>query len=249
MQADFIQAILTQDANSLQPYLRGNQEDNAIRFKVYQNNIIVSLQDALSDIFPLTLKLVGTDFFRAMARAYLLKYPPNTPIISEYGASFAEFISDFEPAKNLGFLAPMASLEYQLLQLTNAEECAPLDHQTLTTFLEQTVHPEQICIELTVNTQLLHAPFALGSLFLACQQDTPLNTLEMDKSEYLLLHKSFIYAKMNIISYEEANFIKALQNKLPLSQAIPESNDFDLGQTLAKLIEWQLITKLTLNTN
>jgi hypothetical protein len=95
---------------------------------------------------------------------------------------------------------------------------------------------------------LLQAPFALGSLYHACQQDLSLNTINIEKSEYLLLHKSFLYSKLDIISFEEACFIKALQNALPLAQAIPESDHFDLGQTLAKLIEWQLITNLTLTT-
>ena len=249
MQADFIQAILTQDAALLQPHLDGHQADNAIRFQVYQNNIIVSLIEALSDIFPLCVKLVGEDFFRAMAREYVRQHPPQTPIIREYGASFADFIETFEPAKQVGFLAPMASLEYQVLQLTHAEENTPLNHQAIATFFEQTDQPEKMLIEITNNIQLLHAPFALGSLYLACQQDAPLESLELNESEYLLIHKSFIYAKLNVISFEEASFIKALQSALPLAQAIPESDNFDLGQTLAKLIEWQLITNLTLTTD
>ncbi|AEF53259.1 DNA-binding domain-containing protein [Marinomonas posidonica] len=249
MHRDFIQALLSQDKSHLYPLLSGEATEKAVRFQVYQNNLVVSLQEALADIFPVTQKLVGEDFFRAMAREFLLHHPPTSPIISEYGANFSEFIRQFEPAQSVAFLPDMASLEYQLLQLTHAAEMDTLNHQSIAVTFEKTHDPGQLLMEITPNCQLLHAPFAIGSLFLANQQDVSSDHIDINESEYILLHKSFLYAKLSVISFDQACFIKALQEHIPLASAVPESDDFDLGSSLAKLIEWKLIRNISLMTD
>jgi len=246
MHNDFIQALLSQDQSHLHPKLEGDAVENAVRFQVYQNNLVVSLQDALADISPITQKLVGETFFRAMAREFLLQHPPTSPIISEYGANFSDFIRHFEPAQSVGFLPDVASLEYQLLQLTQAAEVETLDHQSISTTFEMTQDPSQLVLELTPNCQLLHAPFAVGSLILANQRDVSSNHIDINESEYILLHKSFLYARLSVISFDQACFIKALQEGVTLANAVPESEGFDLGGSLAKLIEWKLIRNIAL---
>jgi hypothetical protein len=47
------------------------------RYDVYRNNVAVSLSDALESAFPVIRKLVGDQFFRAMAGVYLRKHPPT----------------------------------------------------------------------------------------------------------------------------------------------------------------------------
>lgn len=249
MHRDFIQALLSQDKSLLYPLLKGEATEKAVRFQVYQNNMVVSLQDALADIFPITQRLVGETFFRAMAREFLLQQPPTSPIISEYGAHFSDFIRHFEPAQSVCFLPDVASLEYQLLQLTHAAEVDTLDHQSIATTFDKTQDPSQLLIELTPNCQLLHAPFAIGSLMLANQQNVSSDHIDINESEYILLHKHFLYAKLSVISFDQACFIKALQQGTTLANAVPESDDFDLGGSLAKLIEWKLIRNIALMTD
>ena len=41
------------------------------RFGVYRNNVYASLIDVLAGRFPVVARLVGEEFFRAMARAYV----------------------------------------------------------------------------------------------------------------------------------------------------------------------------------
>jgi len=57
------------------------------RFDVYRNNVAASLTDALETAFPVVDKLVGKDFFRAMAGLYLRAHPPNDPLLMFYGAA------------------------------------------------------------------------------------------------------------------------------------------------------------------
>ena len=46
------------------------------RFAVYRNNVAVSLVEALGARFPVVKRLVGEEFFRAMAHAFVSREPP-----------------------------------------------------------------------------------------------------------------------------------------------------------------------------
>lgn len=82
------------------------------RFNVYRNNVIVGLTEAVKDGFPLVERIVGEEFFEAMAREYVRHNPPASPLLFLYGENFADFIAEFEPAKSVPYLADMARLEY-----------------------------------------------------------------------------------------------------------------------------------------
>lgn len=51
------------------------------RFDVYRNNVVHSLIDAMGDAFPALKKIVGEDFFDAMAGVYVRAHPPKTPMM------------------------------------------------------------------------------------------------------------------------------------------------------------------------
>src|SRR6516165_11874225 len=59
-------------------------EPDPKRFAVYRNNVVVSLIEALEDAFPAVRRIVGADFFRAMARAHVMEEPPCSPILLDY---------------------------------------------------------------------------------------------------------------------------------------------------------------------
>jgi len=85
---------------------------DAERFAVYRNNRIVSLIDSLAATFPATQRIVGEEFFRAMARAFANSHPPSSAVLHEYGGRFPDFISAFEPAGELPYLAHVARIEW-----------------------------------------------------------------------------------------------------------------------------------------
>ena len=82
------------------------------RFAVYRNNVVVSLVEALMSGFPSLVPLVGETFFRAVARAYAVAHPPNSPLMLFYGEGFAAFLETFEPTKSLPFLPPVARIDW-----------------------------------------------------------------------------------------------------------------------------------------
>ncbi|OAF12431.1 hypothetical protein AYJ54_06275 [Bradyrhizobium centrolobii] len=97
------------------------------RFAVYRNNVVVGLTETLKDAFPAVHRIVGDEFFRAMARAYVMIEPPHSPILLDYGASFPDFIPRFEPAAVLPYLADVARIERAWTEAYHAPEASPID--------------------------------------------------------------------------------------------------------------------------
>ncbi|WOD09070.1 DNA-binding domain-containing protein [Marinomonas sp. GJ51-6] len=247
MNTQFKAALLTEDTRFYEEIKAPSMEEQEIRLDVYRNNITVSLVEALCDIFPVTQTLVGDDFFRAMARIYVLNNPPSSPIIREYGQNFSDFVRNFEPAQSLPYLPDLAALEHAMLTLTHSEEYETLDHQAVSEAFASVEDPSVLSLGVPPTTQILVSPFAIGSLYQAHFSDghQRLNQVDITKSEYLLLVKSHLYGQLHVIDKEEAIFIKNLMQEKTLENAIPESDAFDLGETLAKLIEWKILTNIT----
>jgi hypothetical protein len=100
--------------------------DAATRFNVYRNNVAVARIEALKAQFPVVGALVGEEFFAAMARVFALQNPVLSPLLSQQGAGFPDFIGAFAPASELPYLADVARLEWAGVQALNAADRAPL---------------------------------------------------------------------------------------------------------------------------
>ena len=71
-------------------------------------------------------RIVGADFFQAMARAYALAEPPSSPVLMDYGVSFADFIAGFAPAASLPYLPDVARIERAWREAYHAADAEPL---------------------------------------------------------------------------------------------------------------------------
>ncbi|MEI9987268.1 MAG: DNA-binding domain-containing protein [Aliidongia sp.] len=96
------------------------------RFAVYRNNVAVGLIEALRSGFPVVNRLVGEEFFTAMARLHALRCPPSSPVLLAYGGDFPAFIAEFEPAATLPYLADVARFEWLWLEAFHAADADPL---------------------------------------------------------------------------------------------------------------------------
>jgi hypothetical protein len=124
--AAFAQAL----ANPREPAPDGTRgregRPDARRFAVYRNNVAVSLIAAMEARFPVTRRLVGDEFFRAMARAFVAANKPRSAVLILYGAEFPGFVADFPPAREIAYLSDVARLENAWVEAYHAAEAAPL---------------------------------------------------------------------------------------------------------------------------
>lgn len=80
-------------------------------FAVYRNTVMKGCIDALQANHPAVTRLVGEEWFRAAAAIYVREALPRLPMLLEYGADFADFLSRFEPAAELPYLPGVARLD------------------------------------------------------------------------------------------------------------------------------------------
>ena len=64
------------------------------RLDVYRNNVVFSLIEALQDLCPVTLGLIGEQAFGFLTKHYVLKKLPKRATLIGYGASFADCIDE-----------------------------------------------------------------------------------------------------------------------------------------------------------
>ncbi len=82
----------------------------------------MALIGALEARYPVVRRLVGDDFFRGMAGAYVAAEKPRTPALIHYGVNFADFVAHFPPAAEIAFLADVARLENAWIEAYHAAD-------------------------------------------------------------------------------------------------------------------------------
>ncbi len=96
------------------------------RFNVYRNNFYASLIDVLAGRYPVVQRLVGEEFFRAMAKVYVDEQPPRSAMILAYGGGFPDFIESFPPVSDVPYLPDIARLEWARHTAYHAADATPL---------------------------------------------------------------------------------------------------------------------------
>jgi hypothetical protein len=100
-------------------------------FAIYRNTIIKGCIDALQANYPTIERLVGTEWFRAAAAIYVRETRPTNVSMMEYGKTFADFLEQFEPAKELPYLADVARLDRFWIKSHTALDEEPIDPTVL----------------------------------------------------------------------------------------------------------------------
>jgi Putative DNA-binding domain len=99
----------------------------ADRLNIYRNTFVTGVTKALRLSYPAVHRLVGDDFFAGAAALFIAQHPPRAAYLDEYGADFPQFLSGFEPAASLEYLADVASLEWAVNRAIHALDIEPLD--------------------------------------------------------------------------------------------------------------------------
>jgi hypothetical protein len=145
------------------------------RLAVYRNNVTVGLVDALAAGFPVTGRLVGEEFFRAMAQVFVAWNRPSSPMMFEYGAGFADFIAGFAPAASVPYLADVAALEAARTAAWHAAEGPALAAAVLARRVAGWSGEALLAARVTAHpaTRVVASRYPIGAVWAAHQGDDP----------------------------------------------------------------------------
>jgi hypothetical protein len=105
-------------------------------FAVYRNTVFKGCIDALQANYPAVTRLVGEEWMRAAAAEFARAHLPATPMLLDYGAQFAAFLADFEPAAALPYLPGVACLDRFWTEAHGARDERPLAAERIAALAE-----------------------------------------------------------------------------------------------------------------
>ena len=150
----------------------------AARLRVHRHHVFDSLASALAATFPTVQALVGADFFRGLARAFVGQSPPGQPVLAEYGAGFPAFIAGHDAARDLPYLADVARLDWALNLAFHAPAGGRLTAADLAALPADRL--PSLRLALAPGTALISSPYPLDRIWTASQPGAPADTVDLD---------------------------------------------------------------------
>jgi hypothetical protein len=245
-QSEFVRALIDPNLPPPSGLVAWNGSDPARRFAVYRNNVVASLVAALAAKFPVAKQLVGDEFFLAMARAYVLKRPPRSQLLMEYGEDFPSFISAFEHASSLPYLADVAMLEAARVFAYHAADAPALGPAEFGFVRLDGL--ADLTIRLHPSARLLVSHFAVVSLWNAHQGRLDIGSVDPFHPEDALIVRPRLDVEVTRLSAGVALFLERVRTGARLGDAAKETIEavsaFDLADALHGLVATGVATSL-----
>jgi hypothetical protein len=238
-QAEFADAILDPDPLIPSGLIGPDGRPSARRFGVYRNNVVLGLCETLAAAFPAVRRLVGEAFFTAMAKAYVMREPPQSPILLAYGGSFPEFIEAFEPAAGLPYLADVARIERAWVEAYHAEEAEPLAPVAFAGLAAEGL--AQTRLTLHPSLRVLRSALPALSIWRTNVEDkTPVAVDAASGGEDALILRPAAEVEARLAPPGGAAFVESLAGGVTLAEAaqaaVQDDTRFDLAGNLTGLV-------------
>ncbi|MDH3264593.1 MAG: DNA-binding domain-containing protein [Paracoccaceae bacterium] len=209
------------------------------RFSVYRNNVAVSLTEALETAFPLIRKIVGEEFFHAMAGVFLRAHPPASPLLMFYGEEMPGFLASFPPVAHLGYLPDVARLELALRAAYHAADAAPVGPEALGAGADLM----SARVTLAPALRVIRSRWPLHGIWRANTEDGAPKPGRA--AEDVLVTRPALDPVVSLLPPGGADFIARLaQGETLAAAALAPGAGFDPGPTIGLMLEGNAITAI-----
>lgn len=206
-----------------------DKEEAKRRFAVYRNNVAHSLGEALARRFPVIQRLVGRDFFAALAKEFIAVHPPRSPVLQEWGGDMPGFLEGFPPVASLPYLRDVARLEWARGLAYHAADASPVEAHSLIEREYLRLHP---------SVQVLRLDFPAVSIWQANQPGQNGRVTATSPETALVWRRNDFSVEVTAIAEPDAEFIEMLLQGSSLAQA---AEGKDPTAILSRLLQEELI--------
>jgi hypothetical protein len=208
------------------------------RFAVYRNNVVAGLGRTLQRRFPAVERIVGEEFFAAMARMFVMQRPPRSPLLATYGDEFPGFIEAFEPAREIPYLPDVARLEAARTRAYHAADAMPIDINRLSTLAADALG--DLSLALHPSVEVVRSLFPIVTIWAMNSGEQPLGAIDDWGGEDALIARPNLEVEIRKLPPGGAAFLLALAGGLPVCEAVAvglaDDPGFDLTAHLVGLI-------------
>jgi hypothetical protein len=231
VQAEFAAALVDPEAGVPASVTGPDGRPAPRRFAVYRNNVIAGLVNALTSSYPAVRRIVGEDFFGVMARRYVLAEPPSSPVLMDYGASFADFIGAFEPASSLPYLPDVARIERAWREAYHAEDAAPLTAEVIAQIPAGKL--ADTAFALHPSLRVVRSKYPALRIWRMNATDEPVAPVDLSVAEDTMIVRPEADVEVRLMPPGGALFVLALAGGEPLGAAAEAAISGDAAFNLA----------------
>jgi hypothetical protein len=190
---------------------------------------------ALKANFRACCRIVGEEFFQAMAHAYVVSQPPVSPILLNYGLGFADFIVEFEPAEALPYLPDVARIERAWTEAYHARDAVPLAAEALASISNDRV--ADACLAVHPALRVVRSRFPALTIWRMNVADGVPSPVDFEAGgEDALVLRSAVDVEVRLMPAGGAELLDALASGKSLNEqpTAPRADaHFDLSANLA----------------
>lgn len=240
VQQGFRDCITDEAPDAFMAIFKGGGVSAENRMKVYRNNVIRSLSNAVTVVYPLTEKLVGAEFLKEAVRQYVVANLPDQGNLNFYGATFPEFIRAYEPARGLPYLYDMARLEWAWEMATLAQDDEKLDPARLQEIPEDRI--PYLRFTLRDSVRLIRSQYPLDKIVDFCRAETQDGTLDISggAETHLMVIRPELQTQMRKTSNGEWILLSELRDRRTLLDAAEKAAEADASFGLAAILQKHL---------
>lgn len=247
-QALFARALLERSSPPSALRLMGDGAALERRFGIYRNNVFASLAGVLAARFPATGALLGAEFFRGMAAAFVAGHPPRSPVMLDYGEELPAFIETFDPARDYPYVADVARLEWAMHSALHAADSEPVAISTLHDL--DPARLDDVALTLHPSVRRVASDYPVLSVWRAALDPSACLDTEFSGAESVLVTRLEFDVVAELLSPGAFAFLNAVSDGRALGSAADAAfaaePGFDLAQTLALIFSSGAIAQVRL---
>ncbi len=227
LQKQFMDGLLRKD-DRVYKQLDGRIRSAQQQLDIYRNSYQGGLLKAMKDIYPVTQRLLGGEFFEAMCLRYITQTPCQSLDINKYSETFAEFAEQFKPVDELIYLSDVIRLEWGWHRAYQTADITLEDFTPLLSF--DSAKLQSLYLSLVPSMTLLASSYPVDLIWSANQNgqaDTPENINLDIKPRYFTIWRNGFDSHIDLIEPDLFEFLLSIENKLNLGAIQNNNSNFE----------------------
>jgi len=241
LQANFAKALFNNAVTTLALPIQENGIAVAQRLQIYRNNVLMTMTEALAAFYPCLQKLVGEEFFAALAQQYIINFPAAEGNLNNYGENFYVFLAEFPHVQQLPYLSEMARLEWAYHQAASGLNSVSTLEKLVTV---APAEYENLQFSLHSTAWLFSAKFPLLKIWQFCQEDAS-GDQQIDLTESqdkILISREGFEVVIEKLTEAEFTFLQTIQQGMPFSAVCETTLQADPNFNLVAVLQQRLQT-------